>query len=204
MNKRNKKTKLNFELNNSTRNLVLVCIFTTFVAISIWGYYFLAVRNGDNLLPSTGGIFPGTNSVQKFDLKFNQKEVELPFNEESVVILMLDGSLEDIVSSKVVLKYDPNIIEVVDQSESTLFDFYIGNAIDKTQGLINLSGALTETSSAKTGIFSQLTLKRIADGETIISLLGDDEENAGQIQFSKAITTYGFSYPISSQQLRLL
>ncbi|MCA9381425.1 hypothetical protein KC678_04120 [Candidatus Dojkabacteria bacterium] len=198
-----KKDSKKLQFDSITKRLVIVCIFTTFVAISIWLYYFLSVTKAD-ALPSTGSNLPSVDTLANFNLKFDQEQLILPLNEEQVISLKLDGSVEDIISAKSVIQYDSSVIEVVNQTESTLFDFYIGNSVDSAQGLMTLSGALTKTSSKKSGTFSQITIKRIAEGETAIKLFGESEGKQGGSQYSKVVTVYGPSYPTQTQIIKIL
>lgn len=191
-----------FEKDQTTKRLVVVALVSTTIALLIWGFYFFKlVERTENSLPKTGGQIEDSSTLHTFDIQFSEEELNIGLNEELFITLILNGSTEDVVSAQTFLKYDPNIIEVISQNESDLFDFYMGNTINSEQGIVSLSGALTTIGSKDNGSFATLQIKRKAEGETQLTILGELQEKEGSKQYSKAVTVYGSSYSLQNKSI---
>ncbi len=196
-------------MNKQNKSLLLIAVVLTFLTLAIWGIFFSSSYNDSNpsqpLLPHTNKQHKGVdlNEFGAFGLKFD----ELAVSQEGEVIdipIALNGNTSEIVSSQVVISYNPRDIQVEEIIEGDLFDFYVGKIIDNENGKVYLSGALTETINKNTATFANLKFYRTSDNPTTIKILGSNDQSDNIKQsLSKVITILGHDYFIKSDVFSL-
>ncbi len=152
----------------------------TLLGVVVWGVYFNQQTSEEDqkeivkeTQESDTKLFP--NNPISFNLEFESQDIVLGLNEESSVNITTNGLSSNVSASEIFVNYDPETILVNSISKGTAFDSYVGEEINEELGLVKLSGGNLDQGKEEDEVFMTLNIQRIAEGETSLVIVGDNE-----------------------------
>lgn len=111
-----------------------------------------------------------------FLFEFDPSVIELADSEERKInIYVFSEMFHELKGIDLRMAFDPEVLEITSVDPGDMFDLYLGEEIDSDNGLVTLSGAgYAGDTGATVRTFMTITVKRISEGPTLLSVLGQD------------------------------
>lgn len=168
-----------------TSILLLTALFLTGITFALINSYYLETKETER----TSALGLTTNNVAKNPQKImavadstittqvNPSEIYLNVGETANVKFSFDFGMESIRSCKLVIKYDPTILQIDSLHESDNFDLSIGKNINSHDGILEISSAIYGDDFISGNVLiADISITRVSTLNTQMMVLDQESE----------------------------